>query len=220
MTDNDKRKIRDALKLTVSYLFFPIYLPHFCMMGKAKKKIYADVNVMMSRQYIKCGPFSGLIFLLHNNKYFRSLFYHRIGPIKSALISWIRKGCSSLIIPDSTEIGEGCRLAHPYSTVLNAERIGSNLVVRHCTTLGKKDEITGGRPIIGDNVTLGASVTIIGAIHIGDNATVGAGSVVVKDVPAGAIVAGNPARVISTRQPTITNAISQTVAKEGEIADL
>lgn len=53
-----------------------------------------------------------------------------------------------------------------------------------------------GRPIIGNNVNLGANVVIIGNIHIGDNVIVGAGSVVVKDIPDNCIVAGNPARII------------------------
>ena len=44
------------------------------------------------------------------------------------------------------------------------------------------------------------NVTCIGNITIGDNAVIAAGSVVVKDVPANAIVAGNPAKVIKYRQ--------------------
>lgn len=53
--------------------------------------------------------------------------------------------------------------------------------------------------IIEDFVWLGDSVTIIPGITIGEGAVVAAGSVVVKDVPKGAIVGGNPAKVIKYR---------------------
>lgn len=48
---------------------------------------------------------------------------------------------------------------------------------------------------IGNRVSIGTSATILGGITVGDNAIVGAGSVVTKDVPKNAIVAGNPARI-------------------------
>ena len=51
-------------------------------------------------------------------------------------------------------------------------------------------------PSIGDNVSLGANVNILGDITIGDNVVIGAGSVVVKDVPSNCVVAGNPAKII------------------------
>ena len=43
---------------------------------------------------------------------------------------------------------------------------------------------------------IGANATILPGVMIGQNALVGAGSVVVENVPDGAVVAGNPARII------------------------
>ena len=52
---------------------------------------------------------------------------------------------------------------------------------------------------IGDCVWLGSDVTISGNVKIGEGAIVAIGSVVVKDVPAFAIVGGNPAQIIKYR---------------------
>ena len=50
--------------------------------------------------------------------------------------------------------------------------------------------------MIGDAVTFHANCIVIGGINIGDHAVIGAGAVVFKDVPAHALVVGNPARII------------------------
>ena len=49
---------------------------------------------------------------------------------------------------------------------------------------------------IGDNVWLGGGVIVLPGVTIGADAVVGAGSVVTRPVPAGAVVVGNPARVM------------------------
>lgn len=49
---------------------------------------------------------------------------------------------------------------------------------------------------IGDNVWIGANVTICGGVTIGDNSIIGAGSVVTKDIPSGVIAAGVPCKVL------------------------
>ena len=107
-----------------------------------------------------------LLYLLHNNRWFRNIFYYRVGPVWNLLIGWWRPGDSSLFIPFSTKIGKGMLMSHAYSTILNADSIGDNFSFIHCTTIGKKD---GKRPVIGNNVTLGANVVIIGNVKIGDN---------------------------------------------------
>lgn len=49
---------------------------------------------------------------------------------------------------------------------------------------------------IGQNCFIGARSLILPGVRIGDGAVVGAGSVVVKDVPPGCVVAGNPAQIV------------------------
>ncbi|WP_204193195.1 2,3,4,5-tetrahydropyridine-2,6-dicarboxylate N-acetyltransferase [Staphylococcus sp. GDY8P47P] len=50
--------------------------------------------------------------------------------------------------------------------------------------------------IIEDNVLIGANAVILEGVHVGEGAIVAAGAIVTQDVPAGAVVAGTPAKVI------------------------
>ena len=50
--------------------------------------------------------------------------------------------------------------------------------------------------IIGENVWLGANVTVLPGVTIGKNAIIGAGSVVTKDIPENVIAIGNPCKVL------------------------
>ena len=54
------------------------------------------------------------------------------------------------------------------------------------------------RTLVKKGASIGSGTTVLSKLTIGENAIVGAGSVVTRDVPANAIVAGNPARVLRT----------------------
>jgi maltose O-acetyltransferase len=55
------------------------------------------------------------------------------------------------------------------------------------------------KPItIGDNVWLGGGVIVLPGVTIEENSVIGAGAVVTKDVPAGCVAVGNPARVVKS----------------------
>jgi acetyltransferase-like isoleucine patch superfamily enzyme len=90
---------------------------------------------------------------------------------------------AEIVLEDGVMIGE-------YSSVRDANhRIIPGSSVRHSGHIGK--------PIhIGRNAWIGRGVTILGGVSIGDGAVIGANAVVSKDIPAGAVAVGIPARVI------------------------
>ena len=58
--------------------------------------------------------------------------------------------------------------------------------------------------VVEDGVLIGANAVVIEGVHIGEGAVVAAGAVVIEDVPAGAVVAGCPARVIKMKDAGTT----------------
>jgi acetyltransferase-like isoleucine patch superfamily enzyme len=83
-------------------------------------------------------------------------------------------------------IGEGSLIGH-----------GSTLTtLDHAIDPHRRADMVPAPVVLGRNVWLGAGVTVVPGVTIGDGAIVGAGAVVTKDVPADAIVAGVPAKLI------------------------
>lgn len=137
--------------------------------------------------------------LLYAFPEFRCVYYHRLaggnpaGALAGRLAVHVWKGVPGVDL-GGTEIGPGIFISHGQSTILSAERIGANLQVHQGVTVGW-DYCGDRRPIIGDDVFIGAGAKILGAVTIGDGARIGANAVVVTDVPAGATAVGVPARI-------------------------
>lgn len=165
-------------------------IPHILLYLLHKKEIDADLE-----KYSKDGRgVRAFIKVATRQRVFRNLFYYRLGEYTSVFIKWMLPPERTLYIW-CPQIGEGCHFEHNYSTYLNAERIGRDFYCLQLVTLGNGK---GGRPIIGDNVSIYTGAIVYGGIRIGNNVKISAGSVVFDDIPDNCLVAGNPAKIIKT----------------------
>lgn len=77
--------------------------------------------------------------------------------------------------------------------------IGHNAVfatLNHDLDPSRRADLHPAPVVLGDNVWIGANVTILPGVTIGDDAVIGAASLVTKDIPVGAVAVGAPARVV------------------------
>ncbi len=106
------------------------------------------------------------------------------------------------IIEHHVRIGDNVRIHSQvfmpeYSILEENVWLGPNVVLtnaKYPASPGAKENLKG--PVIKKGAKIGANATILPGIVVGENTLVGAGSVVVNDIPANVVVAGNPARII------------------------
>ena len=111
------------------------------------------------------------------------------------------------IVASSARVGPGSAILAG-SVICPEARIGSHVIilqnttVNHHTRVGDCTTLSAGITIlgyieIGANAFIGGGATLAPMVKVGDGALVGAGAVVIRDVPAGRVYAGNPAREIA-----------------------
>ena len=102
-------------------------------------------------------------------------------------------------ISPNMKIGKGFYIGHGIGIVINPGTIiGDNCNISHFLSIGTNHNTPA---VIGNNVYIGPHVCIVEGVHIGNNVTIGAGSVVTKDIPDNATVAGCPAKVLNYDNP-------------------
>jgi acetyltransferase-like isoleucine patch superfamily enzyme len=117
----------------------------------------------------------------------------RRGYIKVAAGSSIHSGCQLKAYIEPILIGEGVMIAANAALYSYDHGMAPDQPIR-------KQPLTAKAPItIHNEAWIGTGAIILSGVTIGEGAVIGAGAVVTKDIPAGAIAAGNPARIIKHR---------------------
>jgi UDP-2-acetamido-3-amino-2,3-dideoxy-glucuronate N-acetyltransferase len=113
-------------------------------------------------------------------------------------------------IQKTVKIGKNCKI-EPFAFIPAGVTIGDGVFVgpHVCFTNDKKPRAVNAdgsiksaanwkvtETVVEDGAAIGANATIVCGVKIGRNAVVGAGAVVTKDVPAGKIALGTPARIV------------------------
>lgn len=161
-----------------------------------RQTVEADAARWIGKQKLTNYEIFKLLLTNHN---FQRVFIYRLGSRRLLKHVWQFILTPNWNIELSTpQIGEGLIVYHNIGAVISAQSIGKNASISQGVTIGFGGSGKGNeeKPIIGDNVRIGTNAIVIGGVHIGDNAIIGAGAVITKDVPRGAVVVGNPQRII------------------------
>ena len=122
--------------------------------------------------------------------------------LPARVLSQLNRALTGIEIHPGAVIGRRFFIDHGMGVVIGeTAEVGDDVMIYHGVTLGGRSmERVKRHPTLGDGVTVGAGARILGPITVGAGAQVGANSVVVKDVPPGAVVVGVPGQV--RRPPT------------------
>lgn len=180
------------LKILIAYLNIIRLFPHAIVFLLKRSNLKDDVLVNTSECLGGGSLMTRFLYLMVFQKYYRNLFYYRIGKLKY-LIGFLCPKANNFILSPTTTIGSGLRLEHPYGTNINAESIGNNCYFFQLSSVGVN---AGQRPIVGNDVVFYANSSAYGNITIGNHAVISSGAVVRKSVPPYAIVVGNPAKIV------------------------
>jgi serine O-acetyltransferase len=121
-----------------------------------------------------------------------------VGPFLRRVVWYWTTLVFACDIDPQAQIGPGLYLPHPTGIVIGGSvKIGSDVAILQHVTLGRGLRNLNQSPVIGNFCEIGCGAVLLGAIVMGDGAKVGANSVVLSDIPAGAIAVGVPARLIA-----------------------
>lgn len=164
--------------------------------------IRADLMAVSERDSACCSLVTPLLYF----KGFHALQAYRVAHWlwqqgRTSLALFLQNRISAVFAVDihpAAQIGKGIMFDHATGIVIGETAIVEDSVsIMQSVTLGGTGKEAGDRhPKVRKGVLIGAGAKILGNITVGECAKIGAGSVVLKDVPARATVAGVPAQII------------------------
>ncbi len=122
----------------------------------------------------------------------------------------------SIEIGNDIELGDGINFTHTLGTVIGGtSKVGARVKFMGNNTIGTAKD--NGCPVIEDDVVIGCGARVLGPVRIGRGAFIGANSVVLTDVPPGAVVSGIPAKIHHRGEPAdvATSDVSARVKTNG-----
>ena len=141
------------------------------------KKGHSSILRMDENSILECQGFSFM--------YGADIILFKGSRLELGKGSFINSDCKIRCHKEIT-IGEGCAISHDFTVMdSDAHELDGN---RHTNPVH-----------IGNHVWIGTRVTILNGVNIGEGAVIAAGSLVTKDVPAGSLVGGVPAKVIKEK---------------------
>ena len=136
----------------------------------------------------------------------KALFWHRVAHKlylgkHTLLARWISSRTrrkTGIEIHPGAQIGRRMFIDHGAGVVIGeTAEIGDDVTLYQGVTLGGTGKDHGKRhPTVGNGVIIGAGAKVLGPITLGQNVKVGAGAIVLKSVPDGCTVVGNPGRIV------------------------
>jgi serine O-acetyltransferase len=161
-----------------------------------------------SREHIKSGEWNPGKRLLRCIRDYRR-YKEKQMLLSGMCVAWVVlrhrvwSSISGADIPLNCQIGGGLLLPHPNGVVIHPDaRVGPNCLIFQQVTLGTL--ASGGAPVIGGHVDIGAGAKVLGQIVIGDHAKIGANAVVLADVPELSVAVGIPARCLPSGQNDVS----------------
>jgi serine O-acetyltransferase len=117
------------------------------------------------------------------------------GRLPARVLATVTRSVTGVEIHPGARLGRRFFIDHGMGVVIGeTAEVGDDVMIYHGVTLGGRSlERVKRHPTVGNRVTIGAGARILGPVLVGDDVQVGANSVVVKDIPAGAVATGIPA---------------------------